>query len=59
MMELTEKREKMLSRMIRIYGFEHEAVIQFAELLETDIDDQVLETIVKTHENYPLGFEKK
>jgi len=57
-MELTEKREKMLSRMIRIYGFEHEVVVQFAELLETDIDDQVLETIVKTHENYPLGFEK-
>ncbi len=57
-MELTEKREKMLGRMIRIYGFEHEAVVQFVELLETDIDDQVLETIVKTHENYPLGFEK-
>ena len=27
-------REKLLDRMIRIYGFEHDAVIEFAELIE-------------------------
>ena len=38
--------------MVRIYGFEHEAVIEFASLMETGISDKTLETIVKCHEDF-------
>lgn len=47
-------REEMLTRMIRLYGFEHEAVIQFAQLITTKISDETLETIVKCHEEHLL-----
>lgn len=48
-------KEQLLDRMIRIYGFEHEAVIAFAELIEKDIfTDEILETIVKAHEEHPV-----
>lgn len=47
-------REELLTRMIRLYGFEHKAVIQFAELMERPISDEVLETLVKCHEECPL-----
>ena len=47
-------REKLLSRMVRIYGFEHKAVIEFASLMETSISNETLETIVKYHEDFPL-----
>ena len=47
-------REELLSRMIRLYGFEHQVVIQFAELMERPISDEVLETLVKCHEEHPL-----
>lgn len=48
-------REQLLDRMIRLYGFEHEAVIAFAELIENDIfTDEILETIVKAHEAHPV-----
>lgn len=47
-------RDEMLTRMIRLYGFEHEAVIEFASLMETNISDKTLETIVKCHEAFPL-----
>ena len=47
-------REELLTRMIRLYGFEHKAVIQFAELMESPLADEALETIVKCHEEYPL-----
>ena len=53
-------REEMLTRMIHLYGFEHEAVIQFAELMERDsITDDVLETLVLAHEAHPVVAEKK
>ena len=48
-------REEMLTRMIRLYGFEHEAVIQFGWLMaRPQISDETLETIVKCHEEHPL-----
>lgn len=48
-------REELLTRMIRLYGFEHKAVIQFAELMaRPQISDETLETVVKCHEEYPL-----
>lgn len=53
-------REKLLDRMIRIYGFEHDAVIEFAELIENDtFTDEMLEIIVKTHEEHPLVEEEE
>lgn len=56
---MTEFREKLLTRMIHIYGFEHEITIEYAKILEKapqtkEIDD-ILEIIVKYHEQYPLG----
>ena len=54
-------REQLLDRMIRIYGFEHEIVIEFArmceELLPTENNDKALETLVKCHEENPVGFD--
>ena len=54
---MNELREKLLDRMIRIYGFEHEITISFAKLCETwdntDTYDQALETLVKAHEEFP------
>lgn len=41
----------MLDRMIAIYGMEHEAVIEFAKLLEAcAITKEALESIVEAHE---------
>lgn len=47
-------REELLIRMIRLYGFEHKAVIQFAELMEKNFDTKILETIVKAHEDFSI-----
>lgn len=47
-------REELLTRMIRLYGFEHKVVIQFAELMEKNVDTKILETIVKAHEDFPI-----
>lgn len=43
-------REELLTRMIRIYGFEHSAVIQFAKKMEGNATDEELITIVEEHE---------
>lgn len=52
---MNAKREELLSRMIRIYGFEHEQVIEFAKLLESsNISDESLEILVECHEQYPV-----
>lgn len=48
---MTEKREKLLDRMIAIYGFEHTAVICFAKACGSKwIGDTSLEAIVRIHE---------
>lgn len=52
---MNAKREELLSRMIRIYGFEHKQVIEFAKLLESsNIPDESLEILVECHEEYPV-----
>lgn len=48
------EKEKLLDRMIALYGYEHKAVIQFAELIERGAGVQMLRTLVETHEAYPL-----
>lgn len=50
-------KEDLLTRMIHIYGFEHEAVLQFGAIMDTTSED-VLETIVKAHEAHPVGLEE-
>ena len=53
-------REELLTRMIRIYGFEHEVVIEFARLMENDsFSDEMLEAIVKAHEENPQVTEEE
>ena len=50
-------REKLIDRMIRIYGFENPIVIEFCRLCEnwedTNEKDRFLEAIVKSHEELP------
>ena len=51
-------RENLLDRMIRIYGFENDIVIQFAELCEryadNAINDKMLTILVEAHEASPI-----
>ena len=48
------KREQLLDRMIKIYGFEHELVIEFAGMIENpNYKTEILETLVKCHEACP------
>ena len=50
-------RKNLIDRMIRIYGFEHPAVIHFTELCErledTEINDIILRLAVEAHEKFP------
>lgn len=51
---MKEKKEELLTRMIRIYGFEHHDVIEFARLLERgDVSIKTLESVVRSHEMFP------
>ena len=51
---MTEFREKLLDRIIRIYGFEHKVTIFFARCCENpNLDDEYLEHIVRDHETHP------
>lgn len=54
---MTEFRENLLTRMIHIYGFEHEATIAFANLLEKapqkEAFDKELQNIVQCLEADP------
>lgn len=51
-------RENLIDRMIRIYGFEHPLVIQFAELCgrmaDTEYNNNALKLLVEAHEEYPV-----
>lgn len=48
------EREKLLDRMIKIYGFEHELVIEFTGMIEDpQYKTKILETLVRCHEAYP------
>ena len=60
---MTEFRENLLTRMIHLYGFEHKAVITFADMCErwepNEWNDTCLETLVKCHEEEPLLEEEE
>lgn len=55
-------REKLIDRMIRIYGFEHEIVIDFVRQCErypkNKTYDEALSLLVDCHEEMPFGFEE-
>lgn len=55
---MTNFRESLIDRMIRIYGFEHECVLAFISLCEKYEDslwnDQLLEILVENHEAFPV-----
>ena len=54
------KREELLTEMIHLYGFEHEVVIQFAQIMARPaISDETLETLVKEHKKNPMIDQKK
>lgn len=56
---MTEKREELLTRMIRIYGMEHEVVIMFAKYIENPkFDEELLEILVESHEQNPYGWKE-
>lgn len=53
-------REKLLDRMIAIYGFENELVIEFASMIEdSNYKTETLETLVKCHEAHPQFEEEE
>lgn len=56
-------REQLMDRMIRIYGFENEIVIQFCEMCEkmenNEWNDKCLETLVKCHEESPYNEDEE
>lgn len=41
----THMREELLTKMIQRYGFEHKAVIRFAELMEQGATDEQLQAM--------------
>ena len=58
---MTNFRNELLTRMIRIYGFEHPLVIQFAKSCEdytspelAPLWDKILENLVELHEERPF-----
>lgn len=54
---MNKVREQLVDRMIKVYGFEHEIVVEFAHLCEDYPDnsytDSMLTTLVKCHEANP------
>ena len=59
---MTDYRKNLIDRMIRLYGFEDEKVIAFVNLCERYANskewDNVLQTLVITHEEYPVMDEE-
>ena len=55
---MTPYREELGNRMIRLYGFEHEAVVEFFRLCEVLLDNEwnknLLTILVEAHEDDPL-----
>lgn len=47
-------KEKLIDRMVRIYGFENPIVIEFCRMCERgEIIEELLELIVELHERCP------
>ena len=55
---MTEYRNNLLTRIIKIYGFEHEATLEFAAICEEwtndEAHDKILEMLVESHEEEPM-----
>lgn len=55
---MNDFRKNLIDRMIKIYGYEHRYVIQFAEICEkypfNKKFDETLELLVKSHEKSPM-----
>jgi len=60
--KMTKFRENLIDRMIRIYGYEHEIVLEFCRLCEnweSNVwNDKCLEIVVEAHEAEPMIFEE-
>lgn len=53
-------KEKLMDRMIRIYGFENPIVIEFCKLCErNEVSYEFLEALVKAHEESPRLIEEE
>lgn len=54
---MNDFREQLVDRMIRIYGFENQIVIDFCRMCEewdnNEWNDKVLEILVQAHEDDP------
>ena len=54
---MSTMRKNLIDRMVKIYGFEHPAVIHFTEQCErwedTEINDIILRLAVEAHEKFP------
>lgn len=52
---MSETRERLIDRMIKVYGFEHPVVLDFCKLCESEwMSDQALTITVECHEEYPI-----
>ena len=60
--KMTKFRENLIDRMIKIYGYEHEIVLEFCRLCEnweSNVwNDKCLEIVVEAHEAEPMIFEE-
>ena len=58
---MTNFRENLIDRMIRIYGYENPIVIEFCRMCESwevnDWNNKCLAVLVDSHEAYPVVFE--
>ena len=58
MRSMNDFRKSLIDRMIKIYGYEHRYVIQFAKMCEkypfNKKFDETLELLVKSHEKSPI-----
>ena len=59
---MTNFREKLVDRMIALYGFEHKLTVNFATLCEewedTEQNDLCLRVVVEVHEADPVTEEE-
>jgi len=57
---MTKFRESLIDRMVRVYGYEHPIVIDFAKMCEAwsvnNWNDKCLSILVASHEADPVGF---
>lgn len=60
---MTNRRERLINRMIRIYGFENPIVTEFRRMCEewaiSEWNDQCLTTLVEAHEAHPYNEDEE